>query len=163
MGRRRRGRSIIHLISTYDSLGVAWSRSPKRRKEISVLFFEQEQEPRIVKTRHVLGWTNLITNPPTPLEKERHNGGGDEEGYVARYRTPFYLSFSLFLCLCDRVWEGSLKILVRWSRVDETARNILPRARSAYAISIITLHEDGMLTRPCSSILGQSFINDGNV
>lgn len=101
--------------------------------------------------------------PTHPLEKERHNGGGDEEGYVARYRAPFYLSISLFLCLCDRVWEGSLKILVRWSRVDETARNILPRARSAYAISIITLHEDGMLTRPCSSILGQSFINDGNV
>lgn len=162
MGRRRRGRSIIHLISTYDSLGVAWSRSPKRRKEISVLFFEQEQEPRIVKTRHVLGWTNLITNPPTP---SRRNVIMEEETRKDTWLdiARLSISISLFLCLCDRVWEGSLKILVRWSRVDETARNILPRARSAYAISIITLHEDGMLTRPCSSILGQSFINDGNV
>lgn len=162
MGRRRRGRSIIHLISTYDSLGGAWSRSPKRRKEISVLFFEQEQEPRIVKTRHVLGWTNLITNPPTP---SRRNVIMEEETRKDTWLdiARLSISISLFLCLCDRVWEGSLKILVRWSRVDETARNILPRARSAYAISIITLHEDGMLTRPCSSILGQSFINDGNV
>lgn len=162
MGRRRRGRSIIHLISTYDSLGVAWSCSLKRRKEISVLFFEQEQEPRIVKTRHVLGWTNLITNPPTP---SRRNVIMEEETRKDTWLdiARLSISISLFLCLCDRVWEGSLKILVRWSRVDETARNILPRARSAYAISIITLHEDGMLTRPCSSILGQSFINDGNV
>lgn len=36
--------------------------------------------------------------PTHPLEKERHNGGGDEEGYVARYRTPF--SISLFLSVC---------------------------------------------------------------
>lgn len=166
---------IIHLISTYDlrfsaerttrDLILIFSEKKRGKKEISAVFsIMRAQVLSIARPSYRENASRLRLNKPNyqhshPLEKERHNGETRKDTWLDIAR------FSISVCVCVCVWKGSLKILVRWSRVDETARNILPRARSAYAISIITLHQDGMLTRPWFDLraVGQSFMNDGNV